>query len=307
MIIMKFYPEGVNDRLLAHFKSTDEIKAAIDGKGIYEGTVTLCDREHNLHIDLGCTEGIIPRSEGALGITEGDVRDIALISRVGKRVCFRVMGFHRDDSGRRVAVLSRRMVQLRCAEEFVNNIKEGEIIQAKVTRLEGFGAFIDLACGINSLVPIDMLSVSRIAHPRERLSEGEIINCALKTREDGKLTFTLKELLGTWEENAARFFVGETVTGIVRSIESYGVFVELAPNLAGLAEPTADVRAGQRVAVFIKSVIPERMKIKLVIVDTCAPAGKKELEYYISSGVISRWQYSPSCADRVVETVFSQK
>ena len=239
---MKFYPEGVNDRLIARFNNIDEIKSAIESKGIYEGTVLLCDREHNLHIDLGCATGIIPRSEGAVGIIEGNVRDIALISRVGKRVCFRVMGLHRDETGVLSAVLSRRAVQLRCAEEYVDNLEEGEIVEAKVTRLEGFGAFIDIACGINSLIPIDMLSVSRIAHPRERLSEGDMINCVLRKREGEKLTFSLKELLGTWEENAARFFVGETVTGIVRSIESYGVFVELAPNLAGLAEPGADVR-----------------------------------------------------------------
>ena len=98
--------------------------------------------------------------------------------------------------------------------------------------------------------------------------------------------------------------MGETVEGTVRSVENYGVFVELAPNLAGLAEITNSVSAGQRVSVFIKSIIPERMKIKLVIVDSCPPAAGKELEYFISSGVISRWQYSPNGADRVIETVF---
>lgn len=304
MMILKFYPEGVNDGLLADFKDYDEVKAAIDSGEIFEGRVMLCDREHNLHIDLGFSEGIIPRNEGAVGILEGSVRDIALISKVGKRVCFRVMGFSRDENGGKTIILSRRIVQLGCLDEYIGAIRPGEIISAKVTRLEGFGAFIDIGCGINSLIPIDMLSVSRISHPRERLREGDMIKCALKSRDGGKLTFTLKELLGTWEENAARFFVGETVEGIVRSVENYGVFVELAPNLAGLAEITNSVSAGQRVSVFIKSIIPERMKIKLVIVDSCLPVKGKELEYFISSGVISRWQYSPAGADRVIETVF---
>ena len=301
---MKFYPEGVNDALIADFKNFDDVKAAIGSSQIYEGRVILCDREHNLHIDLGFAEGVIPKNEGALGIIEGTVRDIALISKVGKRVCFRVVGFRRDDSGRKNIILSRRMVQLECMRDYVDALKCGEIIDARVTRLEGFGAFIDIGCGINSLIPIDMLSVSRISHPSERISEGEVIKCALRKREDGKLTFTLKELLGTWEENAASFFVGETVTGIVRSVENYGVFVELTPNLAGLAELGTQAQAGQRVSVFIKSIIPERMKIKLVIVDTCSPQQDAPLEYYISSGVISRWQYSPSGADRVVETLF---
>ena len=51
-------------------------------------------------------------------------------------------------------------------------------------------------------------------------------------------------------------------------MEEYGVFVELAPNLTGLAEPYYDVKAGQKVSVYIKSILPEKMKVKLVIVDT---------------------------------------
>lgn len=301
---MKFYPEGANDALLAEFCDYSDVKSAIDSKEIFEGRVLLCDRQHNLHVDIGFAEGIIPRGEGAVGILEGTVRDIALISKVGKRVCFRVVGFQRESDGKKSIILSRRMAQLQCIDEYINLLACGEIIDARVTRLEGFGAFIDIGCGINSLIPIDMLSVSRISHPRERLHEGEMIKCALKSRDDGKLTFTLKELLGTWEENAARFFVGETVTGIVRSVESYGVFVELTPNLAGLAELGAQIEAGQRVSVFIKSIIPERMKIKLVVVDVCPKQAEPPLEYRISSGTIRHWRYSPSGADRVVETVF---
>ncbi len=304
MVKLKFYPEGANNALIADFKGFADVKAAIDSGAIFEGKVMLCDREHNLHVDLGFTEGVIPRAEGAVGIIEGTVRDIALISKVGKRVCFRVVGYQKDDSGKKVVVLSRRMAQLQCEKEYIDNLSCGEIIDARVTRLEGFGAFIDIGCGINSLIPIDMLSVSRISHPRERLHDGEMIKCALKSRDDGKLTFTLKELLGTWEENAANFFVGETVVGTVRSVESYGIFVELTPNLAGLAELGMPLSAGQRVSVFIKSIIPEKMKIKLVVVDTCPAQADSALKYAVSSGIIKHWRYSPKDADRVVETVF---
>ena len=127
-------------------------------------------------------------------------------------------------------------MQKRCKEEFLDNLALGDIIDAKVTHLEKFGAFIDIGAGINALIPIDMLSVSRISHPRQRLSEGQKIKVVLRKREGDKLTFSLKELLGTWEENAELFTPGETVTGVIRSIEDYGVFIELMPNLAGLAE-----------------------------------------------------------------------
>lgn len=305
MIILKYYPEGVNDALCRNFETTAQIKEAMKNGDIVEGRVLLCDREHNLHIDLGACTGIIPYREGALGIQEGTVRDIALISKVNKRVCFRIIGFHKEEDGRRTVILSRRIVQLECIKEYIDKLSRGDIIEAKVTHLEKFGAFIDIGCGINSLIPIDMLSVSRISHPSGRLSAGQIIRTVLKKREEKKLTFSLKELLGTWEENARLFSVGETVTGVVRSIEPYGIFVELMPNLAGLAEYCEGLSEGQSVSVFIKSIIPERMKIKLAIVEAFDDtASNSEIVYFTEDKHISAWNYSPKGASKIIETVF---
>ena len=301
---MNYYPEGINftDR---KFTTVNEIKSAIASGEIIEGKVLLCDKEHNLHIDLGVMSGIIPRCEGALGIEEETVRDIALISKVNKPVAFKIVAVRQDDYGNDYAVLSRRIVQLECMRDYISPLECGDIITARVTHLERFGAFIDIGAGINSLIPIDMLSVSRISHPRERVYIGQIIQTVLRKKEEHKMTFSLKELLGTWEENAEMFGVGETVTGVVRSIETYGVFVELAPNLAGLAEPCKNLEPGQRVSVFIKSILPDKMKVKLVIVeafdDFDSPA---ELSYFIDSGRISHWKYSPDNAVKLIETKF---
>lgn len=304
---MKFYPEGTNKDLSKKFETVEELKEAMVRGEIIESKVLLCDREHNLHVDLGAVRGIIPRIEGAVGIEDNTVRDIALISKVNKSVCFTVLGFQRDIYGNSLAILSRRSVQLRCMNEFLNTLIEGDVIDARVTHLEKFGAFIDIGAGINALIPIDMLSVSRISHPCERLYEGEEIKVVLRKKEPDKMTFSLKELLGTWQENADLFDAGETVTGVVRSIEDYGVFIELAPNLAGLAEAQSGLFVGQRVSVFIKSVIPEKMKIKLVIVekfdDTANPDG---LTYFIDSGRIDFWQYSPQGSTKSIFTDFNE-
>lgn len=302
---MKFCPEGTNDSLTKKFNSISEIKTAIDSREIIEGRVLLCDREHNLHVDLGVIRGIIPRNEGAYGIIEGTVRDIALISKVGKYVCFRIIGLHRSDDGSMRAVLSRRSVQIDCINEYINLLVPGDIVDASVTHLERFGAFIDIGAGINSLIPIDMLSVSRISHPAERLTEGQHIKTVLRKREDDKLTFSLKELFGTWQENADLFSPGETVTGVVRSIETYGVFVELTPNLAGLAEVDESLKIGSRVSVFIKSIIPEKMKIKLVIVEAFDEIPKtEEPVYFANENHIDFWQYSPDGAVKNISTKF---
>lgn len=303
---MIFYPEGKNKKLSRSFETIEELKEAMMKNEILESKVLLCDREHNLHVDLGAVRGIIPRVEGAMGIDDGTVRDIALISKVNKSVCFTVLGFQRDIYGNTCAILSRRAVQLMCINEYLNNLSKGDIIDAKVTHLEKFGAFIDIGAGINALIPIDMLSVSRINHPSQRLSEGQDIRVVLRKREEHKLTFSLKELLGTWKENAECFTAGETVTGVVRSIEDYGVFIELMPNLAGLAELQDNLYAGQQVAVYVKSIIPSKMKIKLVIVEAF---DKEEapfpLTYFVSEKHIDRWQYSPTESQKQIYTDFN--
>lgn len=304
---MKFYPEGTNKSLSRRFKSVDELKECMLCGDMLESRVLLCDKEHNLHVDLGAVRGIIPRAEGALGIDDGSVRDIALISKVNKSVCFTVLGFQRDIYNNSIAILSRRAVQKMCADEYLAHLKQGDVIAARVTHLERFGAFIDIGAGINALIPIDMLSVSRISHPSQRLCEGQQIKVILRKREPQKLTFSLKELLGTWQENADMFAAGETVTGVIRSVEEYGVFVELAPNLAGLAEVQSGLFAGQQVAVYIKSVIPEKMKIKLVIVeafsDTAPPIA---LNYFTDEAHIDYWQYSPPNSKKVIFTDFNE-
>lgn len=303
---MKFYPEGKNPELAKNFGSIGELKTAMQNGEILESKVLLCDREHNLHVDLGAVRGIIPRREGAIGIDDGSVRDIALISKVNKSVCFEVLGFERNIYSDEIAILSRKRVQERCQKEFLDNLVCGDIIDATVTHLEKFGAFIDIGCGINALIPIDMLSVSRISHPNERLYEGQEIKVVLKKIEDAKLTFSLKELLGTWQENADRFCAGETVTGVVRSIENYGVFVEIAPNLAGLAEVQDNLFVGQEVSVYVKSVIPDKMKIKLVIVSAFNQAAEiTPLTYFVDSGHIDSWQYSPDNSIKEIYTEFN--
>lgn len=273
-----------------------------------EARVVRCDSSHNLHVDLGCMRGIIPRSEGAYGIDTGEVRDIALISRVNKPVTFAVEGLYSDEKGEPYALLSRRRIQQECLDEYISQLEPGDVIPACVSHMESFGVFCDIGAGINALMPIDAISVSRIPHPTARFTAGQDIFAAVKTVDAaGRITLTHKELLGTWEQNAASFTVGETVPGVVRSVEKYGVFVELTPNLAGLAEFTGRVEVGSHAGVYIKSIIPEKMKIKLVIVDSfLADYPPPKPEYFITSGRIDRWVYSPAGCDRVTQTVFSQ-
>lgn len=306
--MFSFLPEGCrtgNPENISALQSISSLHEAMSRGSILEGRALVCDYDHNLIVDLGFTKGIIPRNEGALGIDDGTTRDIAIISRVNKPVCFKVTGIY-NEAGQVYPTLSRRAAQKECMEKYISTLVPGQVIDARVTHLEPFGCFVDIGCGIPSLIPIDAISVSRISHPSDRFTIGQDIKAVVKgTDQNGRINLSHKELLGTWDENAALFRPGETVAGVVRSVEDYGVFVELTPNLAGLAEPCPGVQPGQQASVYIKSLIPEKMKVKLIIVDSFdANYSLSPPDYYITGGIINNWRYSPESSDRVIESLF---
>ena len=305
---MNYRPEGclyktpVNQRLIS---SAEGLTEAMNCGTIIEARVSVCTSSHDLIIDLPCAKGVISREDGALGSPEGKTRDIALISRVNKIVCFKVRELNYGSDGSLTAKLSRREAQEECQRNYIEKLRAGDIIEAKVTHLEQFGSFVDIGCGIPSLIPIDTISVSRISHPSDRMRVGQMIYAAVKSNESARICLTHKELLGTWEENAADYEVGETVSGIVRSVESYGIFVELTPNLAGLAEARDGITAGMHVSVYIKAIIPEKMKVKLVIVDSCDSHDEVlDFKYRFRESHINKWRYSPEQSDKVIESIF---
>lgn len=303
-------PEGglhATAAVLAALASPDALARARAEGTILEAVASRCTAAHDLLFDLGCAAGVMPRAECALGVAEGDTREIAILSRVGKPTCFVVTELD-ETTDPPTAYLSRSRVQQRVRDELLGTLAPGDVIPARVTHLEPFGAFVDIGCGVASLIGIENLSVSRIYHPRDRLSVGQNIFAAVRAVDDSlhRVTLTHRELLGTWEQNAALFAAGETVRGVVRSVEPYGVFIELAPNLSGLAEPRRDLVVGEVVSVYIKSILPARMKIKLTVIDVLAPHETPAPPYYfITEGRLSSWVYTPeSCEQKYIATVF---
>lgn len=305
-----YLPEGSlihtpeNDLALA---SPESLERAMQHRRILEAVVLRCDcSDMTLTVSLGSMLGYIRREDAAFSPDGSPLKDIAIITRVGHPVCFVVTGFFTGPDGAVAASLSRAEAQRIAYERYVSRLSPGDVIGARITHLEPFGAFADVGCGLVALMTVDAMSVSRISHPRERVLPGELIRCAVReVSEGGRIFLSLRELLGTWEENAALFSPCETVTGIVRSVEQYGVFVELTPNLCGLAEARS-AREGAAYSVYIKSIIPERMKIKLVMIDEIPESPRRPLKYFTGADVlrIDRWRYSPECCPRLIETDF---
>ncbi|MGI5970167.1 MAG: S1 RNA-binding domain-containing protein [Oscillospiraceae bacterium] len=290
---MKYLPEGQlieneqNRRLLKMLCERD--LSAVDGQ-IMEANCVRCDREHNLWVDLNGMSGFIPRCEAAVGVDDGSTREIAVLSRVGRPVCFMAVGMKTGTDGSEMFILSRRAAQEMALESLLAK-KIGDVVPAAVTSIAPFGVFVDLGCGIVSMIGIENISVSRIRSPAERFSIGDSIYAVITGFSNDRIILSHRELLGTWKENAALFTAGETVPGIVRGVRDYGVFVELTPNLSGLAEYRDDLPEGTPVSVNIKSIIPERRKVKLVVIDTLPSLPPRKLRYFVTEGNVAGWEY----------------
>ena len=294
-------PEGMGLRP-GGFTMEDLRRAKIEDR-ILQAAAVICTEEQDLLVDLGCCMGRIEKNETASGMQEGTVRPIAVLSRVGKPVSFKVL----DISANGQVSLSRRLAQEAAHRQLLSTRHPGDIIPAVVTSPAAFGAFCDIGCGVSALMGIEAISVSRIEHSRDRFHEDQKIFAAIRSidYDTGRVQLTHRELLGTWAENAALFRTGQTVTGIVRSIKDYGAFIELTPNLSGLAEPNFDLHVGDMVSVYIKSILPDRQKIKLVALRKLDPESQpqKPLRYFRTTGHLDRWQYGPSGNAKTI-TVF---
>ena len=288
-----YLPEGKGPLFPFH-QPMSVLESAKERKTVLQGTAIRCDSKRNLHITFGGYEGIIPRQEAVHPGISGADRDIAILSRVGQHISFTITDIAINGDGKPKLILSRRAAQQQALEWLMKNVHIGTVLPARVTHLANFGAFVDLGCGVISLIPLENLSVSRISHPSDRLRVGQDILVVVTGVEKEYERFYLshKELLGTWLENAAAFSPGDTVTGIIRDIREYGAFIELTPNLSGLADLKAWMEPGHQVSVYIKSIRSDGHKIKLQAIQDLGDAPPPSPpRYFITDGTVENWVY----------------
>ena len=151
----------------------------------------------------------------------------------------------------------------------INEITKGSKVSGFIKNIQPYGAFIHTDNGLEGLLYIEDISVARIKTPFERFRIGQRIDVIIKNvdLEKNKIYFSYKELLGTWEDNVKEFKEKTVVQGIVRETEKNkrGIFIELKPKLVGMAEYKEGMEYGQKVDVYIKKIVEDKKKIKLII------------------------------------------
>lgn len=255
MSTFKFFPEGWKG---------EEIE---DTKDILQGIVKNCDKDYNLHVELkNGMHGIIPRQEiEAINVDEkGYPKENLCIGKVHKYVQFKL----KEKDGDKL-IFSRKDVQQEVLNSVKTDLKVGDNIKGIVKNITPYGAFIDIGGGVVGLAYIEDLSVARIKTPYERLKIGQNVNIVVKSinRETGKISLSYKDTLGTWEENAKKFSVGMNTKGIIRETEKNknGIFIELTPNLVGMAEYKEGLKYGEKVDLYIKKIDYDKKKVKVVL------------------------------------------
>lgn len=149
-------------------------------------------------------------------------------------------------------------------------VNKGDIVSGVVKNIQPYGAFIQTDKGLDGLLYIEDISVARIKTPKERLSVGQKIDVVVKdiNPEKNRIYFSYKEMLGTWDENIKDVQEKTIIPGIIRETEKdkKGIFIELKPNLVGMAEYKEGFEYGQKVEVYVKKIIEDKKKIKLKLV-----------------------------------------
>ena len=207
-------------------------------------------------------------------------------SMVGQTLTFLINRI--EERGRNI-VVSRRALQEReqadSLQSFTAQTSPGDVLQGTVTRLAPFGAFVQVAPGLEGLVHISEMSWSRSLNPEEIVSPGDSVPVKLLSLEDqGKgrvrIELSMKQTQADpWDEVSTRYKPGTLLTGTVTRTAPFGAFVELEPGIEGLVhisemsyvkrvhKPEDEVSPGEAVSVVIKDIDVDKKRIGLSMRD----------------------------------------
>ena len=207
-------------------------------------------------------------------------------SMVGQTLTFLINRI--EERGRNI-VVSRRALQEReqadSLQSFTAQTSPGDVLQGTVTRLAPFGAFVQVAPGLEGLVHISEMSWSRSLNPEEIVSPGDSVPVKLLSLEDqGKgrvrIELSMKQTQADpWDEVSTKYKPGTLLTGTVTRTAPFGAFVELEPGIEGLVhisemsyvkrvhKPEDEVSPGEAVSVVIKDIDVDKKRIGLSMRD----------------------------------------
>jgi small subunit ribosomal protein S1 len=191
---------------------------------------------------------------------------------VGTSLDVKILDVNEDEEK---VVVSEKAVWETKQESVLAKYKVGDVVEGAVTAVTDFGAFVRFEENLEGLVHISEIAWQRIDHPRDVLKVGDRVRAEIINIEGSKIFLSMKKLVDDpWKSVAAKYTINQWVKGRVLKINPFGLFVELDPDIHGLAhiselssKPVKDVneiaRIGDEFDFRIITIDPENHRLGL--------------------------------------------
>jgi len=264
--------------LSAQQASLDSLQSAYQSNLPVSGKV-VAENKGGFVVELPGTKGFVPFSQMEFGKSK------PANEYLGKTFEFSITRFQGREAVLSRSALIREEVEMQ-RQKVLNTLEEGQQISSKVTKLEEFGAFVDIGSGVTALIPRSEIGWSRSASVSDVLKVGDDVSVKIiridRTGPKLKIAASMKQLDGDpWDVSADKLNVGQTVEGTPTKLMPFGAFVEIAPGLEGLvhisemsakrriSQPGEVVTVGKKVNVRITSIdrINKRIGLSMKAMD----------------------------------------
>lgn len=234
---------------------------------------------------FGAFVEVAPGVEGLVHVSElawSRVQDPSEVVSVGQEIAVKILKIENvvspEGRGKTKISLSLKQAGAEPWDQMSGELAEGAVVNGKVTRCMKFGAFVQIAPGIEGLVPLSEMSYTkRVNRPEEVVSEGQTVLVKIKEmrRAEKKILLSIKDAgEDPWALADQKFPIGKQFTGIVERREPYGIFVKIEEGVVGLlpksvALESADFnfdkfKKGDSIAVQVGQVDQDGRRISLL-------------------------------------------
>jgi len=238
----------------------EALQASIEPGQVRTGKVSRIT-EFGVFVDLGGMDGLIPLKELTW---QRDVKPEDLV-KPGDTV--QVLVRDTDWDRGRIS-LSLRGAQADPWDEVVARYPAGSALHGKVTRIERFGAFVEIMPGVEGLIPIGKLGGGRrLMSAREVVSEGQEMELKVESVDRERRRISLSPIDERVQAlKPGELGIGSEVEGIVEGIKDFGVFVRLSEKQTGLLHISeTDLPKGGSLAAKLERAFPPSSKIRVVV------------------------------------------
>lgn len=207
-----------------------EILSRLEKGQVLEGIVKNMT-SFGVFIDLGGVDGLLHITD----ISWGRINHPEEVLTLDEKINIVVLDF--DDEKKRIS-LGLKQLQPHPWDKIGEDIQVGAKVKGKVVTVADYGAFIEIANGIEGLIHVSEMSWSQhLRNPQDFMNVGDEVEAVVLTvdKDEHKLSLGIKQLTSDpWEHIEDKYTVNSKHTGIVRNLTNYGLFVELEEGVDGL-------------------------------------------------------------------------